>query len=115
MSSIKHILARVRRRSLILRIAGIKVSFSSPDEFVRYLSERLTIPADSIEHLSHMDQRSLRKEARKSLHASQNVIDIMANSKQSGESLKNLWRRLDVSKVPDDHDWPTILFALGNI
>ena len=115
MSPIKHILARVRRRSLILRSAGVKLYFSSPDEFVRYLSDRLTVTADSMEHFSHMDQRSLSKEARKLLHASQNVIDIMANSKQSGETLKNLWRRLDISKVPDDHDWPTILFALGNI
>ncbi|MHB8404269.1 MAG: FHA domain-containing protein [Gammaproteobacteria bacterium] len=68
-----------------------------------------------MERFVHMDGRALQREARKMLHAYQNVIDIMANSKQTGESLTNLWRRLDISKVPDDHDWPSILFALGTM
>jgi FHA domain len=114
MSAIKHIVARLRRRSLKIRIGGINETFSSPDEFVQYLSARLTVPAETMERFVHLDERALQRESRKMLHAYQNVMDIMANSKQSGESLNNLWRRLDISKVPDDHDWPSILFALGN-
>lgn len=114
MSVIKHIVASLRRRSLKIKISGINVTFASPDEFVQYLSARLTIPSESMERFVHLDERALQREARKMLHAYQNVIDIMATAKQSGENLSNLWRRLDISKVPDDHDWPSILFALGN-
>ncbi|HVC37387.1 MAG TPA: FHA domain-containing protein, partial [Gammaproteobacteria bacterium] len=87
----------------------------SPDEFVQFLNARLSVPGECMERFVHLDERALQREARKMLHAYQNVIDIMANSKQSSEPLTNLWRRLDISKVPDDHDWPSILFALGNV
>jgi FHA domain len=115
MSAIKHIMASLRRRSLKIRIGEISESFASPDEFVRFLSGRLSVPSESIEHFAHLDERALQREARKMLHAYQNVIDIMANSKQTSEPLSSLWRRLDISRVPDDHDWPSILFALGNV
>ncbi|MGA9856033.1 MAG: FHA domain-containing protein [Gammaproteobacteria bacterium] len=114
MSAIKHIVARLRRRSLEIKIGASNLTFASPNEFVDYLSARLTVPSESMERFVHLDERTLQREARKMLHAYQNVIDIMATAKQSGETLSNLWRRLDISKVPDDHDWPSILFALGN-
>ncbi|HVA55628.1 MAG TPA: FHA domain-containing protein [Gammaproteobacteria bacterium] len=114
MSVIKHIVSRLRRRSLKIRIGNINESFTSPDEFVQFLSARLIVPSESMERFMHLDERALQREARKMLHAYKNVIDIMATAKQSGETLSNLWRRLDISKVPDDHDWPSILFALGN-
>ncbi|MGA9852406.1 MAG: FHA domain-containing protein [Gammaproteobacteria bacterium] len=60
------------------------------------------------------DDRALRREARKMLQAHQNVMDVVVTARETGELLGNLWRRLDISKVPDDHDWPSILFALGN-
>jgi FHA domain len=114
MSAIKKIVANLRRRSLKIKIGGNNMTFASPDDFIQYLSARLTVPNESMERFAHLDQRALQREARKMLHAYQNVIDIMATAKQSGEILNNLWRRLDISKVPDDHDWPSILFALGN-
>jgi len=113
MSAIKHLMASLRRRSLRIRVGDVSEAFASPDEFVEFLSTRLSVPNESMERFVHMDGRALQREARKMLHAYQNVIDIMANSKQTGESLTSLWRRLDISKVPDDHDWPSILFALG--
>jgi hypothetical protein len=115
MSAIKHLVASIRRRSLKIKVGARNEVFASPDEFVHFLSARMTIPSESLERFAHQDQRALQREARKMLHAYQNVIDIMANSKQTGESLTNLWRRLDISRVPDDHDWPSILFALGNV
>ncbi len=114
MSAINHLVAKLRRRSLKIRIGGINETFASPDEFVQFLSARLTVPGETMERFMHLDERALQRESRKMLHAYQNVMDIMANAKQSGETLNNLWRRLDISKVPDDHDWPSILFALGN-
>jgi len=114
MSVINHIVSSLRRRSFKIKISGSNLTFASPNEFVQFLSIRLTVPSESMERFVHLDERALQREARKMLHAYQNVIDIMATSKQSGETLSNLWRRLDISKVPDDHDWPTILFALGN-
>lgn len=114
MSAIKHIFAKLRRRSLKIRIGEISETFASPDEFVQFLSVRLTVPGETMERFVHLDERALQRESKKMLHAYQNVMDIMANAKQSGETLGNLWRRLDISKVPDDHDWPSILFTLGN-
>ena len=114
MSTLKHIVAVIGRRTLKIQIGGVSKVFASQEEFVRFLKARLAVPGDRLEEFARLGERALQREARKMLHAHQNVMDVMVSAKESGESIANLWRRLDISKVPDDHDWPSILFTLGN-
>ncbi|MGH8401794.1 MAG: FHA domain-containing protein [Gammaproteobacteria bacterium] len=114
MSAVKHIVASLRGRSLKIRIGGINEVFASPDELAQFLGKRLAVPEERLEEFAHLDERALQREARKMLQAHQNVMDVMVSAKETGEPLGNLWRRLDISKVSDDHDWPSILFTLGN-
>lgn len=114
MSTLKHIVAVIGRRTLKIQIGGVNKVFVSQEEFVRFLSIRLTVPGYRLEEFAQLDERALQREARKMLQAHQNVMDVMVSARESGEPIANLWRRLDISKVPDDHDWPSILFTLGN-
>lgn len=114
MSAVKHLVAALRGRSLRLRVGDTNKGFASPDELGRFLKARLVVPDERMQEFAKLDERALQREARKMLQAHQNVMDLMVSAKETGESLSNLWRRLDISKVPDDHDWPSILFALGN-
>ena len=115
MSAVKHLVASLRRRSLRIRVGDTSKVFASPDELTQFLSTRLVVPSGRMEEFARFDERALQREARKMLQTHQNVMDVMVSAKETGESLANLWRRLDISKVPDDHDWPSILFALGNV
>src|SRR5574337_142155 len=114
MSAVKHIMAALRGRLLRLRVGATSESFASAEELGRFLHARLATPDERMQEFAKLDERALQREARKMLQAQQNVMDLMVSAKESGESLANLWRRLDISKVPDDYDWPSILFALGN-
>lgn len=114
MSAVKHIVAALRGRSLRLRVGDTSETFASPDELGHFLKSRLTVPDERMQEFAKFDERAIQREARKMLQAHQNVMDVMVSAKETGESLNNLWRRLDISKVPDDHDWPSILFAIGN-
>ena len=114
MSAVKHLVAALRGRSLKLRVGDTSESFASPQELSLFLKARLAVPDERIQEFAKLDERALQREARKMLQAHQNVMDVMVSAKETGESLGNLWRRLDISKVPDDHDWPSILFAVGN-
>lgn len=114
MLAVKHMVAALRGRSLKLRMGDSVKTFVSPDEFGYFLKARLIVPDERMQEFAKLDERGLQREARKMLQAQQNVMDLMVSAKETGESLTNLWRRLDISKVPDDHDWPSILFAIGN-
>jgi len=114
MSAVKHIVAALRGRSLKLRMGDTSENFASPAELAKFLSARLAVPDERMQEFGKYDERALQREARKMLQAHQNVMDVMVSAKETGEPLGSLWRRLDISKVPDDYDWPSILFALGN-
>lgn len=114
MSAVKQLVATLRGRSLKLKVGDTSEGFASPQELGLFLQARLAVPDERMQDFSKLDERELQREARKMMQAHQNVMDVMASAKETGESLANLWRRLDISKVPDDHDWPSILFAVGN-
>lgn len=113
MQVVKHLLAVLRRQSLAVQVEGVRRVFTAPDEFVAFLRARTQIRDARLQEFAGYDAHALKREARKMLHAHQNVMNVMVSAKETGEPLLVLWRHLDISKVPDDYDWPSILFALG--
>lgn len=113
MGGLKHLLAILRRRALTIRVDGVKRVFATPEEFTEFLRPRTRVPEDRLRAFAELDARGFKRESRKLLHAHQNVMNVMVNAKETGEPFLAVWRHLDISKVPDDHDWPSILFALG--
>lgn len=113
MDAVRHLLAALRRRTLTLRVDGVKHVFASADEFAEFLRPRTRVPEERLREFGDYDERALKREARRMLHAHQNVMNLMVSAKETGEPFLAVWRHLDISKVPDDHDWPSILFALG--
>lgn len=115
MSTIKHLVATLRRQSLKIRVGEVSEVFASPHELCEFLRPRLEVPSERVDAFGRLDERALQREARKMLQAHQNVMDVMVSARETGEPLQYLWRRLDISKVPDDHDWPSLLFAIGSL
>lgn len=113
MGAVRKILAALRGRALILHLDGARQVFASENEFAEFLRPRTRVSEDRLQEFADYDERELKREARKMLHAHRNVANVMVSAKESGEPFLAVWRHLDISKVPDDHDWPSILFALG--
>lgn len=112
--TLKWLLKRVRRPGLTIEIAGCPQTFDDLDAFVEFLDLRLEVPAATVKQMATLDEHALGREARRVSRSFKNAVDVMVRAAETGQSVIRLWRQLDISRVPDDHDWPSILFAVGN-
>lgn len=110
-----RVLAANLKRSWPLRldIRGNWETFANADELDRYLSLRLEVPAHRIEDMAGMDAHGVQRELRHTRRSHQNAVDILVRAMETQTRLRYLWGLLDVGKVPEEHDWPSILFAVG--
>ena len=111
-----RVLASGLRRAWPLRldIGGNWQTFLSEEQFSGYLAERIEMSANRMEDLSALDGHGVQRELRHTRRSHQNSVDILVRAMETHTRLRYLWGLLDVSKVPDEHDWPSILFAVGN-
>lgn len=103
-----------RRQPLTFEVAGVLQTFDNIAQFGEFLDLRVEVPATTIEQLAALDSHSLPREVRHVSRAYKNAVDIMVRAAETGLSVLRLWHQLDISRAPDDHDWPSILFAVGN-
>jgi hypothetical protein len=99
---------------LKLEVRGQWQSFRDEQEYDRFLSARIDVSADSIEQLAQLDGHGVQRQLRHTRRSHKNSVDILVRAMETRARLRHLWGMLDVDKVPDEHDWPSILFAAGS-
>ena len=99
---------------LRLELRGHVQLFVDEPEYDRFLSSRIEVPADCIERLAALDAHGVQRQLRHTRRSHKNSVDILVRALETKSRLRYLWGMLDVDKVPDEQDWPTILFAVGS-
>ncbi len=99
---------------LRLDVGGNWQTFLSEEQFSGYLADRIEMSANHMEDLAAMDGHGVQRELRHTRRSHQNAVDILVRAMETHTKLRHLWGLLDVSKVPDEHEWPSVLFAAGN-
>jgi hypothetical protein len=99
---------------LRLELRGHWQVFADEQEYDRFLSSRIDVPADSIERLAALDAHGVQRQLRHTRRSHKNSVDILVRALETRSRLRYLWGMLDVDKVPDEQDWPSILFAVGS-
>ncbi len=99
---------------LRLEVGGLWQVFPDEREYERYLRERIDVPAPAIERLAALDGRGVQRELRRTRRSHKNAVDVMVRAMETRTRLRFLWGMLDVDKVPDEFEWPAILFAVGS-
>lgn len=104
------------RRPWPLRIeaGGQHYTFEDERDFERFLRDRIDLPSEVIERLASLDGHGVARELRHTRRSHKNAVDIMVRAMETRTRLRYLWGILDADKVPDEHDWPAILFAVGS-
>ena len=97
-----------------LELRGRQEAFPDEQQYERFLSNRIEVPADAIEQLAVMDSHGVQRQLRHTRRSHKNAVDILVRAMETRSRLRYLWGMLDVDKVPDEHDWPNILFAVGS-
>ncbi|HEV2320910.1 MAG TPA: FHA domain-containing protein [Gammaproteobacteria bacterium] len=114
-TAIRVFAAGLRRAwPLRLDIGGNWQTFVSEEQYSSFLAERIEMNASRIEDLATLDGHGVQRELRHTRRSHQNAVDILVRSMETRTRLRYLWGLLDVSKVPDEHDWQSILFAAGS-
>ena len=98
---------------LRMEVGGLWETFASEEEYSRFLSQRIEVPGHKLEALTALDGHGVQRELRHTRRSHQNAVDILVRAMETRSRLRHLWGLLDVSKVPDEQDWPSILFAVG--
>ena len=99
---------------LRLEMHGHWEVFSDEQDYARFLSSRIEVSADIIERLAGLDSHGVQRQLRHTRRSHRNAVDILVRALETRQRLRYLWGMLDVDKVPDEQDWPTILFAVGS-
>jgi hypothetical protein len=99
---------------LRLELRGHAQVFADEPEYDRFLSSRIEVQADCIERLAALDAHGVQRQLRHTRRSHKNSVDILVRALETKSRLRYLWGMLDVDKVPDEQDWPTILFAVGS-
>src|SRR5579871_1554079 len=99
---------------LRLELRGHWEVFLNEQEYDRFLSSRIEVPAESIERLAGLDSHGVQRQLRHTRRSHKNAVDILVRALETRQRLRYLWGMLDVDKVPDEQDWPTVLFAVGS-
>lgn len=99
---------------LRMEVGGQWRAFQDERDYERFLRDHIDVPADTIERLASLDAHGVARESRHTRGSHKNAVDIMVRAMETRTRLRYLWGMLDVDKVPDEHDWPGILFAAGS-
>lgn len=99
---------------LRLEAGGERHVFEDEREFERFLRDRIDVPSQAIERLASLDGHGVAREMRHTRRSHKNAVDVMVRAMETRTRLRYLWGILDVDKVPDEQDWPAILFAVGS-
>src|SRR5579859_1842806 len=99
---------------LRLELRGQWQVFSDEQDYTRFLSSHSEVPAEHIERLADLDSHGVQRQLRHTRRSHKNSVDLLVRALETGQRLRYLWGMLDVDKVPDEQDWPTILFAVGS-
>ena len=99
---------------LRLEVRGQWEVFTDEQDYDRFLSSRIDVPADCIERLAGLDSHGVQRQLRHTRRSHKNAVDILVRALETRQRLRYLWGMLDVDKVPDEQDWPSVLFAVGS-
>lgn len=114
-TAIRALASGLRRAwPLRLDVGGNWQTFANEEQYSSFLAERIDMSANRIEDLTALDGHGVQRELRRTRRSHQNAVDILVRSMETRTRLRYLWGLLDVSKVPDEHDWQSILFAAGS-
>lgn len=105
---------KVMKNQLILNIGSESMAFDTADDLTAFLKRNAQISADTLSKLKDLPVEKLEKEAAKTARLYKLVLSQLLQVAEERMSLDMLWRDLDIDILPDEQQWPAILFAVSS-
>ncbi|MDX1444130.1 MAG: FHA domain-containing protein [Gammaproteobacteria bacterium] len=101
-------------RGYVLELGHHTEVFDDSAEFSRFLKERVGVPADAMSRLRQSRADRLRREIAQTEAVYKLMLQALLRVVENGDPVEVLWRDLDISVLPDEQQWPAILFAVSS-
>lgn len=101
-------------RGYTLELGHQTETFDDAAAFSRFLKERVGVPADAMSQLRGTPRDRLRREFAQTEAVYKMMLQALLRVVENGEPVDVLWRDLDISVLPDEQQWPAILFAVSS-
>lgn len=104
---------RLVSRGYVLELGYQSETFASADEFSGFLKSRTGVSADAMSRLRELPLERLRKELAQTEAVYKLMLEALLQVVERNAPVAVLWRELDISVLPDEQNWPAILFAVS--
>lgn len=121
MSILDRVRARMRSAgpggepgALSLTIESQAFHFQSPLELDLALAPRTEVPASLLRQVGRMSDEDLRNDLGMTKAVHKKLTHMMLRAMETGVTLAQVWREIDLSKIYEEHQWQPFLYALSD-
>lgn len=107
-------LGSLLQRPVTLEIDGRRHVFRGADDFEAVLRNRTDVSPEILRGLGRRSEHELRQELRDVGEVHRRLMNRMLRVMEGDGNYLSLWDDLDISSLPEDHHWQSLLFALGD-
>jgi len=101
-------------RELSLTIEGQPFHFQSPLELELALAPRTEVPASLLRQVARMTDDDLRADLNLTRSVHKKMTHMLLRTRETGVTLGQVWREIDLSKIYEEHQWQPFLYALSD-
>ncbi|HEX6930360.1 MAG TPA: FHA domain-containing protein [Gammaproteobacteria bacterium] len=97
-----------------LQLGSEALHFETEDQFKIFLKSRANVSAETLAQLKEMPVDRLDRQLQRNERIYKYTLGLLLQVAERGTSVDMLWRELDISELPDEQQWPAILFGVSS-
>ncbi|MDX1455425.1 MAG: FHA domain-containing protein [Gammaproteobacteria bacterium] len=113
-TAIRGSVRSVMGRKLTLSLGSEQHEFDAPEDLKDFLKGRAQISASTLSRLKDFPAQRLDHERAKTSRLYKAVLGLLLQVVENRMPMDMLWREMDIDVLPDERQWPAILFAISS-
>ena len=113
-TAIRGSVRSVMGRKLTLSLGNEQHEFETPEDLKEFLKGRAQISAATLARLKDFPTQRLEHERSKTARLYKTVLGLLLQVVENRMPMDMLWREMDIDVLPDERQWPAILFAISS-
>lgn len=105
---------RLINRGFTLDLGHVSENFADVDEFSAFLRSRTGISAEAMSAIRDLPADRLKRELAQTEATYKQILETLLQVVEQDAPVEVLWRDLDISVLPDEQQWPAILFSVSS-
>lgn len=97
-----------------LQLGPDLLRFETEDQLKLFLRQRANVSAETLSQLKELPADRLERFLQRNERIYKQTLSLLLQVAEHGASVELLWRDLDISELPDEQQWPAILFAMSS-